>query len=504
MQIEKLLQRYARAKALKGSWDKTLKDAYEYALPNREAINQKPEGSNKKTIIYDDTAIIALQKYANRVQSQLTPPNKRWGILEAGTEIPIEQKDDINLKLEEVSSMIFSNLPKSGFTSAMHEAYQDLGISTGVIMCEHGDGITSRFKFRAVPINELVLESDMNGFAKTVWREFETEAETLPMLYPVAKLTDEIKKIISEKPDRKLKLIEGVVYNDKKKNYNHILIYKKDKLIDVNMKSSPYIVFREKKATKETYGRGRILDILPTIKTVNRLSELDLRASDLNANGVWTIADDGVINPYTVKIQAGALIPVDSNNTTNPSIAPLPVATNFAVSMDRIERLQHRINEVMLGNIFGNIEETPIRTATEMTIRQNDLNQTTLSSLARIQQELLEPLIERMVFLLEEQGVLPPIRVDGKEVAIKFTSPISKIQDTEDLQNIGQFLQYAQALPQELVVGTIKVEEIPQYIANKLGVPKSLQRTKAEQDAAKEAMNRTEVQAMQQREMPQQ
>jgi hypothetical protein len=158
----------------------------------------------------------------------------------------------------------------------------------------------------------------------------------------------------------------------------------------------------------------------------------------------------------------------------------------------------------MLGNIFGNIEETPIRTATEMTIRQNDLNQTTLSSLARIQQELLEPLIERMVFLLEEQGVLPPIRVDGKEVAIKFTSPISKIQDTEDLQNIGQFLQYAQALPQELVVGTIKVEEIPQYIANKLGVPKSLQRTKAEQDAAKEAMNRTEVQAMQQREMPQQ
>ena len=496
--IDKYLKKLNKAKALKGSYDQILKDGYEYALPNTETINQKAEGSNKKSRVFDDTAPLAVQKYANRLQAQLVPNGKDWAILKAGSDTPQEQIEQVDIMLEEVNDIIFSNLPHSNFNSAAHESFMDLSISTGVLMCEQGDGILSKLRFRSVPVRELVLESNTKGEAKTVWREFLLEAERLITMYPSAKLTPELNKMIEETPEHKIELIEGVVYKEKTRDYDHVLIYKKDFLIDTEMKSSPYLVFREKKAPNETYGRGRIMDILPTIKTLNRLSELDIRAADLNANGVWTVADDGVINPYTAKIRPGAMIPVDSNQANNPTIAPLPVATNFAVNMDRIERLQFRVNETMLAAPFGNIEETPVRTATEMSMRQNDISQTTMATFARIQSEFLEPLIQRIIFVLQEQGALPPLRVDGREVKIKFTSPISRLQDTEDLQAITRFLEYQELVPQELMVGTMKMEDFPQYIADKLGVPKSLQRTKAEQDASKQAMAQAEVQHTQQ------
>lgn len=496
--VESYLKKFNKAKELKGRYDQTLKDAYEYALPNNETINNKAEGSNKKTQIFDDTAPLAVQKYANRIQAQLIPFGKEWAILKSGSDVPKESQEEIDKVLEEVSKVIFSNLPYSNFNSSAHEAFMDLAISTGVLMCEQGDGILSKLKFRSVPIKELVLESNTVGEAKTVWREFEIESERLPMLYPTAKIDSELAKIIEDSPAKKIKLIEGVVYNEKKRNYNHVLLYKKNAIIDKEMDSSPYIVFREKKAPNETYGRGRVVDILPTIKTLNRLSELDIRAADMNANGVYTIADDGVLNPYTAKIIPGSLIPVDTNQTNNPTIAALPVATNFNVNMDRIERLQYRVNETLLAAPFGSIEESPVRSATEMSIRQNDMSQTTMATFARIQSEFLEPLIQRIIFVLQEQGALPPLRVDGKEVTVKFTSPVSRMQDTEDLQSIQTFMEYSQALPEQLVVGTMKIEEFPQYIANKLGLPKSLQRTLAEQDAATQAMGQTEVDATQQ------
>jgi len=496
--LEDYLSKKNRAKALKGSYDQILKDSYKFALPNLETINQRAEGSNKKSEVFDDTAPTAVQKYANRLQAQLVPFGKEWAILKAGSEVPEQNREDVDKLLEEVTKVIFSNIPHSNFSSAAHESFMDLAISTGALMCEQGDGILSKLRFRSVPIKELILESNTKGEAKTVWRDFEIEVERIPSMYPTAKLTPELNKLIEEKPEAKVLLTEGVVYREKKLDYEHVLIYRKDFLIEKAMKSSPYIIFREKKAPNETYGRGRVMDVLPTIKTLNRLAELDIRAADLNANGVWTVADDGVINPYTAKIRPGAMIPVDSNLTNNPTIAPLPVATNFQVNMDRIERLQHRVNETLLAAPFGSIEETPVRTATEMSIRQNDISQTTMATFARIQSEFLEPLVQRIIFVLEEQGALPPLRVDGREVAVKFTSPVSRLQDTEDLQAITRWLEYQDMIPQELMVGTMKMEDVPQYIADKLGIPASLQRTKAEQDAAKQAMNTEQAQQTQQ------
>ncbi len=79
------------------------------------------------------------------------------------------------------------------------------------------------------------------------------------------------------------------------------------------MKSSPFIVARYMKVAGEIYGRGPLVTAIADIKTLNKTVELVLKNASLSIAGVYTAADDGVLNPQNVKIQPGAIIGVARN-----------------------------------------------------------------------------------------------------------------------------------------------------------------------------------------------
>ena len=166
--------------------------------------------------------------------------------------------------------------------------------------------------------------------------------------------------------------------------------------------------------------------------------------------------------------------------------------------MDLISRLQDSIRRTMLSKPFGNIEETPVRTATEMSIRNADLAETSMSASGRIQNELLERLIARCVFILSKVGKLPKFKVNGREAAIKFTSPSAKIQDEVDLAATLRFMEIMQQLPPELLYMTIKLEDVPKSIASFLGVNNNLLLTEAEQKQKQVEMEQKQAAAQQQ------
>ena len=67
---------------------------------------------------------------------------------------------------------------------------------------------------------------------------------------------------------------------------------------------------------------------------------------------------------------------------------------------------------------------------------------------------------------------------------------MAKAQDMEELQNLQMYMQNMQMLPPDYFEGTIKLEDFPQYIADKMGIPQKLLRNKAEQDKMKEQIAR--------------
>ena len=72
---------------------------------------------------------------------------------------------------------------------------------------------------------------------------------------------------------------------------------------------SPFIAFRWLKAPGEIYGRGPVAKALPDIRTANKVVELVLKNASIAATGIWQAEDDGVLNPATVRLEPGAIIP---------------------------------------------------------------------------------------------------------------------------------------------------------------------------------------------------
>lgn len=492
--VEKILERFKAAKANKQLWENHLRECYEYAMPERNTIDQWSPGAKKRSRVFDDTAQDALEDFANRMTALLVPANTEWIKLEAGTDIPENAQEKANKYLEETTKTFYNHLNSSNFTSQISEAMLDLGISTGAIIVEEGDGIQSSLNYRAVSLSELILERSSRGIVDTVFREFKIPARDLEASWKGLKLTDTLKEIVLKKPDTDIELIEAVV---KDKNiYRSIVLYLTEKALlqDVEIDFNPYIVFRESTIPGEVYGRGRVMRQLNNIKTLNRMIEDYLKGLSFQANPIFTATDDGVINPYTIKLRPGVVAPVGSNDNVNPTLRALALSGNPQLMEFAVSKYQEMIRRALLSKPFGSIEDTPVRSATEMSIRNADQAQTTYASSSRIQSELLERIVAASLYILKKAGKVADFKVNGREVALKFVNPATRQQDEATLAAFGRFSEFMQVFPLDVVAQKLKIEDMPVEIYETLGLPMKLKRDDDEV-AAMQAQQAQQAQA---------
>ena len=73
--------------------------------------------------------------------------------------------------------------------------------------------------------------------------------------------------------------------------------------------SNPFICFRWSKCAGEVYGRGPLINALSSIKTTNLTIQLILENAQMSISGIYQMEDDGVINPDTINLVPGTIIP---------------------------------------------------------------------------------------------------------------------------------------------------------------------------------------------------
>ena len=494
---EDLIKRFDTAKKARQSWLTHLRECYKYALPQRDTLTAYTGGQKKNADIYDSTAVVGVQKFASRLQATLVPPWRHWSSLVPGSEIPEDQHPELQKTLDIVTKVIFDHINHSNFTTQAHEAFLDLSVSTGVMSCEMSEGAQSSLEFHAAPLAEIFPEAGPWGTIETVWREHKVPARHVDRLWPGADMSEKLKKRASDKPEDKVLLIEGTVYNPKTLTWYQCVIERNEKHIIFTQEYdvSPWIVFREYVVPGETLGRGRVMQVLPDVKTCNKVVEYTLKNAALSIAGVYTAADDGVINPYSIRLTPGAIMPVGSNDARNPTLRPLERSGDVQMSALLLDDLRKRINKALYAEPFGELDQ-PVKSATEMALRNQELVQDSGSSFGRLQTEFIEKVIKRAVSVLKRAGKIPDITVDGRQVTIKHTSPLARAQDQDEMAALGQYLQTIGALgPEILGLGT-KLEELPQWVGTKLGIEADLLRTKAErEDVAEQAIQQMQQQA---------
>jgi len=96
---------------------------------------------------------------------------------------------------------------------------------------------------------------------------------------------------------------------------------------------------------------------------------------------------------------------------------------------------------------------------------------------------VLIPVLKRVVSILIRRGLITPIELDGRDVEVKFTSPLARAQDSEDILSVQQAVEFvlATAGPDQVQMA-FKIEDFGTWVAEKTGMSSELVRDDAEKE----------------------
>lgn len=489
---QKLRDRAQKSFGRETLWEDILQDAYEYFLPQRDRFTDKghyDQGQKKMDRIFDGTAQTSIKQFAARIQEQITPIWRRWATFAPSDEIerllgqPNVQVDEkaIREQLEEYAEIVFDYINRSNFATQISECYLDLAIGTCALdVDEDPNDEDSPIQFNAVPQHTVALEEGPKGTIDGTWQKKELKARNIEGEFPGFQPSDKLAKTIADKPDTKVELLFGVL---KHRGECHAFVLEQGEeqfsWYQSYGKTSPRIVGRWAVVAGEVRGRGPALDVLPDVRSLNKAKEFVLKKAAIDLAGIYTATDDGVTNPYNIRVAPGIVIPVGSNNSQNPSLQRLDTTGDLQLAQFEINELQANIKTALFNDQRD--PAGPVRSATEVAIEARELAWRMGSAFGRLQTEVLIPVLQRVAFILQRRGIIEPIQIGGKEISVKFTSPLARAQDSDDLMAVQQAYEFtlATAGPQMAPL-QFKVEDFGKYAAEKMGAPSELVRSETE------------------------
>ena len=478
---KKYLQSYEKAKAFRENWVPLFEECYEYALPQRESFYSQTAGQRRDDKIFDETAVVGVQEFASRLQHGIVPNFARWADLIAGSEVPKEERDAVDKDLDEVTEYVFDIIQNSNFGQEVHESFMDLAVGTGILVAEEGDALNP-IVFSAVPLPHVVLDTGPDDRIDHIYRvRRDVRYAHLDLLYPNGKFDAKVTQHMGT--DNTTDILELVCRDYSKKNQEAFLhfaicmttktlLHKKEMQ---GVGSNPYVCFRWTKCAGEVYGRGPLINALSAIKTTNLTIELILENAQMAISGIYQMEDDGVINPDTIQLVPGSIIPKAMGSS---GLQPIQSAGRFDVAQLVLSDMRLNIKNALYNDMLGNPDRTPA-TATEVAERMADLSRRMGAAFGRLQSELVQPVIQRVIYILKKQGRIELPTVNGREVKIRATSPLAQAQANQDITTVARFLEMVGgAFGPEMLQLLIDGEESALYLAKKFGVPERLIRDK--------------------------
>tara|TARA_R100000315_G_scaffold62446_1_gene44060 strand:- start:1200 stop:2747 length:1548 start_codon:yes stop_codon:yes gene_type:complete len=473
-----MLQKYEKALSVRREFEELYDEIFEYCLPQRQGFKNYSAGQRRDDKIFDETAVVGIQEFASRLQSGLTPNFARWADFVTGSEVPEEERDDVNNALDGVTDYVFEILQTSNFAQEIHECFIDLALGTAVLLVTEGDAVNP-IRFQSIPLPHVVLDTGPDGRVDHVYRERLIKNEDILIAYPKATLTPKMVERINNNPDAHTKILEvSCKLYDKpnEERYSYMVIDVADKQMIMQelytgVGSNPFIAFRWSKASGEIYGRGPAINALSAIKTCNLTIELVLENAQMAISGIYQIDDDGVINVDTINLVPGTVIPKAPNTQ---GLQPIRAAGSFDVANLVLNDMRNNIKRALYNDMLGDPNKTPA-SATEVAERMADLSRKIGSAFGRLQAEMVQPVLQRVIYILKKQGRIEMPVVNGREVKIRSVSPLAQAQSNQDIVSLNRFLQtVANSFGPEILNILISSEETALYLAKKFGVPDNL------------------------------
>jgi len=485
--LDLILEQQEQMETVRGNWEHLWQRVAELVLPRADDFGTKHSpGDARNHRQYDAFPMQALDKFAAGIEAGTMPKTTYWHQLTTGDE-DLDANLDVQRYLQELNSILWKNRysPRGNFASQAHEVRTSLGaFGTGCLLVEGRQG--GGLKYKAIHLGEIFISENDEGLIDQVHRKFELTARQAVKIFGKDTPEKIIDKYNSGKLSEKFEFLHCVapredyapgMLDQRGLPFEGVYVFEKQIPRTEGFRSQPYITSRLAVSTREVYGRGPAIQLLPDISMLNEMRRTTIEAANM-AVDVPTLQHDDVSE---FDLVPGARNPGTLDDNGRPLVMPWQSGARVDIGMEMIADTRAQIDDAFLGIYFRVLLENPNMTATQAMLIAQQQGQMTAPVVSRLQSEWADPMIRRESSILHAQGKhpeMPPVLMEWLQeqddgLAIRYESPMVRAAKAEESVGILRTFETLAPLAQvdPTIYSQFNTREIAKIVAEVNGVP---------------------------------
>jgi hypothetical protein len=467
---DKLYTRWGALKSERASWWAHWKEISDYLLPRsgRFFVQDRDKGWRRHNNIYDSTGTQSLRVLAAGMMSGMTSPARPWFRLSA-PHPELNQSHAVKVWLNQVQRMMLEIFQRSNTYRALHQMYEEIGAfgtSASIILPDYKNVI----HHYTLTCGEYAIATNWKGEVDTLYREFQKTVGEIVTEFGYENCSLTVRNMFDRGSlDQWVTIIHAIeprTARDHKKQDAKNMAWKsvyfelgadKDKYLrESGFRRFPAVVPRWGVTGGDIYGNSPGMEALGDIK---QLQHEQLR----KAQGIDYKTKPPLQVPISMKNRDVEALP-GGISFVDMSSQHSGIKTAFEVNLDLshlladIQDVRGRIKTSFYADLFLMLaNQTDARmTATEVAERHEEKLLMLGPVLERLQNELLDPLIEMTFDRMVEAGIVPPPpeELAGMELNVEYVSMLAQAQRAIGTNGIDRFVgtmgQVAQLKPDVL------------------------------------------------------
>jgi hypothetical protein len=495
-------------------WQSSCKDLRDYIQPTRgnfdEDTESRGEMINHQKVL-DGYASLASEILASGLLSGMTSPSRPWFKLALDDDL-FNNDPTVRVWLDDTEKRIRSVLNQSNIYQVLFGAYKEIGAfgTACFIVLEDFEDVVRGYSFTS---GEYYLGIDNRGRVNAFGREYWMTVDQMVIEFGLESCSPQVQseyknnargtyhkvKHLIEKADYK---VDGLPTNGME--YRSVYWEGTSKNTDFLAKRgfNKFAVIAprwETVTTHQVYGKGPGWNALGDIKQLQKTADDKLKLQEKLHNPPVTANED--IEGFINLVPGG--ISRTSANLPDGGVRPaytVPDALQSFIEMEN--HLKENIDKFFFVNLFLmilNMDRTNM-TATEVAERQQEKIMMMGSILHRLQEELLDPLIDLVFGIMLDNGLIaqPPQQIQGMELKVKYISILAQAQEAVGVNSIKRVMESAIGISQVRpdILDNFDFDEVARQLNEGEGAPAKL--ILDPQVVAEQRQYKQQVQAMQQ------
>ena len=389
------------------------------------------------------------------------------GKLASDPQLDVKIKSEIDLSLSKMERVIMQHIAESQDRVVLHQAMKHLIVTGNVLVYMGSSGV------KLYPLDRYVVCRDGEGQPTEIVTVESINRQFLPKEFqkPKSSINRVDDNTATPSVDVTVGEDEAAVYTWAKlqdgqwrwrQEVDGEII--EDSYGKAPKTQTPWLPLRFNIVDGEDYGRGRIEEYLGDLKSLEGLMQAMVEGSAASAKVVFLVSPSATVKPATLaKAGNGAII---QGRQEDVSVVQVGKQADFGTAYQMITQLTQRLSEAFLILTVRQSERT---TAEEIRATQQELNEQLGGIYGNLTTELLQPYLQRKLFVLQRSKILPKL-----PKGVVFPTVIAGIEGVgrgQDRESLMMFLQtVSQALGPESMQKFVDPEEAIKRLAAAQGI----------------------------------